>query len=97
KVVYDQVPKAGATVNRGAKIIMYLDPEAKYFSNSTKVVVPELKGLTNDKGEQILTELGLKLQAEGVGTIIRQIPAPGTIVDYGSAIRVEMKPLEQKQ
>lgn len=94
ELIYDQVPKAGTTVNRGAKVLLYLDPEAKFDTHTTKVLVPELKGLTNAKGEQILTELGLKLQVEGVGTITRQIPAPGTIVDYGSTVRAELKPLE---
>lgn len=30
KVIFDQIPKSGATINRGAKILLYLDPEARY-------------------------------------------------------------------
>jgi stage V sporulation protein D (sporulation-specific penicillin-binding protein) len=94
ELIYDQVPKGGTAINRGTKVILYLDPESKFISNTTKVVVPELRGLSNLKGEQILTELGLKLQADGGGTIIKQTPASGTIVDFGGTVRVELKPLE---
>jgi stage V sporulation protein D (sporulation-specific penicillin-binding protein) len=79
EVIYDQVPKAGTAINRGTKVILYLDPESKFISNTTKVVIPELRGLSNLKGEQILAEMGLKLQADGGGTITSQTPAVGTI------------------
>jgi stage V sporulation protein D (sporulation-specific penicillin-binding protein) len=92
ELIYDQVPKAGTAINRGTKVVLYLDPESKFSSNTTKVVIPELKGLTNLKGEQILNELGLKLQTDDSGVIISQTPAAGTIVDYGSTVRVELKP-----
>jgi stage V sporulation protein D (sporulation-specific penicillin-binding protein) len=91
EMIYDQVPKAGTVINRETKVILYLDPESKFISNTTKVLVPELKGLNNTKGEQILVELGLKLQADGGGTIISQTPAAGAIVDFGSTVKVELK------
>jgi stage V sporulation protein D (sporulation-specific penicillin-binding protein) len=91
EVIYDQVPTAGAIVDRGTKVILYLDPKSQFIANTTKVVTPELKGLTNAKARQILAELGLKLQTEGEGIISSQTPAPGTIVDYGSAIRANVK------
>jgi stage V sporulation protein D (sporulation-specific penicillin-binding protein) len=90
-LVYDQVPKAGTTIARGVKVILYLDPEAKYQSNVTKVAVPELRGLNLLKVEQILAELGLKSQTAGAGRVVSQSPAAGTIVDYGSVIQVELK------
>lgn len=30
RAIVDQIPKSGATINRGAKILLYLDPEARY-------------------------------------------------------------------
>jgi stage V sporulation protein D (sporulation-specific penicillin-binding protein) len=90
-LIYDQVPKAGTTVAQGTKVILYLNPEAKYQTDITKVAIPELKGLNTTKAEQILTELGLKLQSEGAGTVVSQSPEAGAIVDYGSIVTVELK------
>jgi stage V sporulation protein D (sporulation-specific penicillin-binding protein) len=90
-LVYDQVPRAGTAIVQGAKVILYLDPEAKYQSNVTKVAVPELKGLTLQKAEQILAELGLKIQTEGDGKVASQSPEAGAIVDYGSVVRAQLK------
>jgi stage V sporulation protein D (sporulation-specific penicillin-binding protein) len=88
-LVYDQVPKSGTAIAQGTKVILYLDPEAKYQSNLTKVAVPELRGLNTVKAEQILAELGLKLQAERVGAVVSQTPEAGSIVNYGSIVTVE--------
>jgi stage V sporulation protein D (sporulation-specific penicillin-binding protein) len=94
ELIYDQIPKAGTAINRGTKVVLYLDEGSKFSAVATKVVVPELQGLSNIKGEQILNELGLKLQAEGSGVIMQQIPAAGAIVDFGSVVRVKLKQLE---
>jgi stage V sporulation protein D (sporulation-specific penicillin-binding protein) len=96
ELIYDQVPKAGTVINRRTKVILYLDQGSKFIGTTTKVVVPELQGLSNLKGEQILSELGLKLQAEGSGVIIGQTPAAGAIVDFGSAVRVELRSFDNR-
>lgn len=90
--VYDQVPKPGVKINRQTKVIIYFDPEEKYQSGRIKLVLPSLKGLTAPKIEQLLSELGLRLEAQGSGVAVEQQPAAGTIVETGSVIKVIFRP-----
>ncbi|HOJ76807.1 MAG TPA: penicillin-binding transpeptidase domain-containing protein [Bacillota bacterium] len=91
KVVYDQVPKSGAKLRRGTKVILYMDAESKFNFENTKTVVPDLHGFPLQKCEQILGELGLRLEASGTGHLVEQMPAPGELVDNGSVIKAKFK------
>ncbi len=90
--VYDQVPKPGVKINRQAKILIYFDPEEKYQSGRVKLILPNLQGLSALKVKQLLSELGLKLEAQGSGFAVGQQPEAGTIVESGSNIKVLFKP-----
>lgn len=88
-LVFDQVPKGGTEIARGTKVILYLDPESKYRPKSNGlVVIPDLQGLSVAQSEKILSQLGLKLEAQGSGVAVSQIPAPGRLMDVGGTVRV---------
>lgn len=90
--VYDQVPKPGVKINRQTKVLIYFDPEEKYQSGKIKLILPNLKGLSVSKAEQLLSELGLNLEAQGNGIAVEQHPSSGTVVESGSKIKVLFKP-----
>lgn len=90
--VYDQVPKPGVKINRQTKILIYFDPEEKYQSGKIKLILPDLRGLSNSKAEQLLSELGLGMEAQGNGVAVEQDPPRGTVVESGSKIKVLFKP-----
>jgi stage V sporulation protein D (sporulation-specific penicillin-binding protein) len=92
--VFDQVPKSGATINRNSKVIIYFDPEEQYqFKElSSRIVLPNFQGLSLRKANQILTDMGLKLEAKGTGVAIQQEPPPGTVLEHGSTVKVTFTP-----
>lgn len=89
--VYDQTPKPGVILNKGAKVLLYFEPAGKYNFQSNKVVLPDFLGLSLAKVEQMLKEQGLKLVAAGNGNAISQSPAPGSAVNIGSEVKVTFK------
>ncbi|NLA27124.1 MAG: PASTA domain-containing protein [Firmicutes bacterium] len=92
--IVNQTPKAGASVSPQTEIIVYLG-EDDAFSGGT-ISVPDLSGFTVKDVGQVLSWLGLYLEAEGSGIALRQEPAPGTAVEQGEVIKVFFgTPLEQ--
>lgn len=59
---------------------------------ATTVIVPELKGLSIQSANEILTGLGLNLKMTGNGFAASQTPAPTTVVDKGSDVTVTFTP-----
>jgi len=91
-VVFEQVPKGGTSVQRGTKVLLYLNPEAKYANQKTdKVVVPDLQGFTPEQCETILGQLGLRMQGSGSGVAANQSPAPGKLIDFGGTVTVTFR------
>ena len=56
------------------------------------IVVPDLKGLSIQSANEILTGLGLNLKITGNGFASSQTPAPTTVVDKGSDVSVTFTP-----
>jgi beta-lactam-binding protein with PASTA domain len=88
--VISQNPAAGATVAQGSLVDIVSGVH-------TRVVVPNLTGLTLASADTVLANAGLTRAAETppaeqslapAGTILRQTPAPGTRADSGSAVHV---------
>jgi len=93
--VFDQLPKPGARINRNTKILIYFDPEEHYnLKISNKLVLPNFQGCSLRKVDEILNEMGLKLEAKGTGMAVSQIPPAGTVVEPGRSIQIIFKPGE---
>ncbi len=93
--VFDQVPKPGVVLSRNSKVILYFTPEAEYQykeKNNTQLVLPNFRGLSLRKVNEILSEMDLKLTAKGTGIAVEQRPAPGTVIERGSIINVTFVP-----
>ncbi|GAA2644779.1 Stk1 family PASTA domain-containing Ser/Thr kinase [Dactylosporangium fulvum] len=52
------------------------------------VAVPEVRNMQLDQARQTLEGMGLKVDAQGFGTVRQQDPAPGTQVPPGTTIRL---------
>lgn len=60
-------------------------------SKEGKVKVPDLKNMSVQKANDILTDLGLKITIEGGGIVQSQSPKAGTSVEKGSEVKVVCK------
>ena len=94
--VIKQVPLAGARVKSNSTVVLFTDNDAlnqkRYYT-----AVPNLKGMSVNKAESLLAELGLKLIIKGDrnGEISEQEIKPGERVRGGSEIVIETKEIEE--
>ncbi|WP_392544532.1 PASTA domain-containing protein [Oryzobacter telluris] len=94
--VPEQVPEDAAQVI-DQKVTQYLedsDPKDRVASITLVVgsVVADLVGRTREEAEGILEALGLVAAVKGEGVVIRQSPAPETVVPFGSRVGLVLAP-----
>ncbi len=90
KVVH-QTPAPEAKVPRGTTVILYLNQPESY--NVEEVVVPNVTGMTMKDVAIILSDLGLRMEAEGTGVAKSSHPKHGTSVKRGTIVKVRFEPL----
>lgn len=56
----------------------------------TDLTAPDLKGMTLREALAEASRLGLQLDSQGVGVVVRQSPQAGTPIEEGSQIRLEL-------
>jgi serine/threonine-protein kinase len=90
-VVINSRPPAGATLLPGGEITLVVSVGAP------TIRVPDLRGLTRDGADSVLTEASLTLGTamrrasdEEPGTIIAQTPDPGTLSAPGTTVNVTL-------
>ena len=88
-VVISQLPRAGQIAERGLKVRLVVS------SGPRQVVVPDVVGRSVAEAEELLAERGLSVQTaaewpslDPPGTIILQVPPPGTEAQHGSVVGV---------
>ncbi|MGB9885534.1 MAG: penicillin-binding transpeptidase domain-containing protein [Moorellales bacterium] len=87
KQVREQVPAGGATVERGARILLETEGGAG-------VLVPDLTGLSYSQALNRLRTVGLQLEVQGSGQVTEQDPVPYTEVPEGTRVRVKLQEAE---
>lgn len=88
--VVNQVPKSGASVQRGSEVILYVE---KSESESGTVTVPSVTGMSYDDAVTKLTESGFTVAFEGDKentVVISQDPKYGLSVEEGSEVMLQM-------
>lgn len=85
--VADQIPKANVEVIAKSKIILYTEEGAE----KVKVKVPNVVGQNLKDATALLKNVGLIINADGLGIADTQNPAPNTEVEKGSIINVQFK------
>lgn len=81
--VVAQVPKAGAKVTGGSKVILYMQ------GGTQNPAVPDVTGLRIGEAAEVLEAYGLGLVPQGSGQAAEQSPVPGTVVPAGSKVTVK--------
>ena len=94
--VVHQTPAAAAKVQRGTTVILYLDKPESYNVEG-EVVVPNVIGRTMKDVAVILSDLGLRMEAEGTGVAKSSQPQHGTSVKRGTVVQVRFEPLSVNQ
>ncbi|MBQ7669061.1 MAG: PASTA domain-containing protein [Clostridia bacterium] len=85
--VADQIPKANIEVIANSKIILYTEEGVEKL----KVTVPSVVGQSPNNAAEILKNVGLNINADGLGVADSQEPAAGTQVDKGSIVNVKFR------
>jgi stage V sporulation protein D (sporulation-specific penicillin-binding protein) len=84
-----QMPAPGATVDKGATVLLYMQTKAQYDDMEGMTVVPDVSGMTIMEAAQKIEEAGLTMAPSGAGTANYQDPAAGTVVPQGSEVKIE--------
>lgn len=86
--VTDINPKPGFSVKEGSKLVLYTGTTSNY---NKVVVVPELKGFSREKAQNLLNTLGLKTEFDGEGLVSEQSIPPFEQVNKGITITLKLE------
>ena len=89
--VVGQLPAAGAEIQTGALVMLYVDRTAG-GETVAQVRVPDVIGLPVMEANRLLLSYGLVLQVEGSGLAVRQTPAAGAYVNPSSRVTARFEP-----
>lgn len=87
--VVEQTPKPNAYIPKNSVVILYTHKP----DNGDTVKVPDLLNKDMSEATKALNDLGLNIKANGLGTVIKQSIAPGTVVQKGSVVEVDFREL----
>ncbi len=86
--VIRQVPLSGAEVLEGTTVLLFTEED---YQKNYLVAVPNLKGMTKDLANNLLSQLGLKMISNGSGKVVKQDIQAGERIPGASIISVELK------
>lgn len=89
--VIRQLPAAGARMNAGALVMLYVAGPAAGAEEGS-VTVPDLTGMPVTEANRLARSYGLELQIEGSGLAVSQSPAAGTVVNPTTRIAARFQP-----
>ena len=69
---------------------MGIEPNFDEAEAPAEVTVPDVTGQTLNEADSALVSAGLKWLADGTGTVLDQLPAPGATVDAGTSVWLYM-------
>ena len=90
-IVTNQLPAAGASMTKGALMMLYVD-NLTDLRNNSRVQVPDVEGLSVLEANRILRSYGLRMQIEGSGLAVAQEPAAGDEVFPTASVTVTFEP-----
>lgn len=90
ETITDQIPKPNVEVIANSTIILYTEEGLEKI----KVKVPNIIGKSVSDATDILKNIGLIINTNGLGFADNQYPSPGTDIDRGSIVNVEFKLVE---
>lgn len=92
-IVGNQVPMSAARVQKGAKVLVYTIDKVNQSENtqSESLIMPDLNGKSIRECNQILSEMGLKMEFEGSGLADSQKPMAGEKINKNDIITIIFK------
>ncbi|MBR5228108.1 MAG: PASTA domain-containing protein [Clostridia bacterium] len=84
-IIKDQVPKAGASLTKGAYVRVYEDETKEKLT----VTVPDVRGNSESYATSRIRNSGLNIRVIGSGNAVIQYPSAGETVTKGSIITVK--------
>jgi len=89
--VVNQLPTAGAQMNAGALVMLYVD-SAAVTDEGGEVAVPDVTGMPVMEANRLLHAYGLEMEVEGSGLAVAQSLAPGQLVNPTTLVTVRFEP-----
>jgi cell division protein FtsI/penicillin-binding protein 2 len=87
-LIYRQEPAAHSEISERQKVKLYT--ETKDVSNQQ--IMPSLTGLTLKEALQILSDWNIKIEVEGSGVVIKQMPGAGKKMDRKDKVKLVCNP-----
>ena len=79
-----QMPEMGAYITDGSKVLLY----ANASTVRKTVRMPDLTGYSLADAHKTLTQMGVNMHAENIGTVVGQNVEPGTQIELGSVVEL---------
>ena len=89
--VTGQLPAAGAEMNEGALVMLYVD-SATLAEQGGQVAVPDVAGMPVMEANRLLHAYGLEMRVTGSGLAVEQSPSPGEQVNPTTLVTVRFEP-----
>ncbi len=96
--VTDQLPAAGSIISNNANVMIFMGGSAP----DTPITMPDLSGMTLDRAQKTLQNIGLYVKVEGIKTgtgnviVTKQSIESGETVKYGDVIIIELSDMDQR-
>ena len=96
--VTDQLPAAGSIISNNANVMIFMGGSAP----DTPITMPDLSGMSLDRAQKTLQNIGLYVKVEGVKTssgnivVTKQSIESGETVKYGDVITIELSDMDQR-
>jgi stage V sporulation protein D (sporulation-specific penicillin-binding protein) len=87
--VDNQMPAAGAMVDKGTAVLLYMNTKLEYDDMEGMTVVPDVSGKTIMEAAQLIEGAGLTMSPTGQGKAAYQSPEAGAVVSRGTVVQVE--------
>lgn len=89
--VINQLPAAGADMNAGSLVMLYVDQKTDLVENNL-VQTPDVRGLSVLEANRLIRAYGLEMKLEGSGLAVEQYPDAGERVLPSTTITVRCEP-----
>lgn len=89
--VVGQLPAAGADMNEGSLVMLYVDQKTDLSENS-QVQVPDVTGMSVLEANKLMRSYGLEMRVEGSGIAVSQQPAADEYALPSAVVTVQFEP-----
>jgi len=93
--IFWQSPAAGETIVPGA--VVAVQAQQPFTEGAQGFRIPDVTGMTANQAALLLTRLHVKFTLDGVGKILSQKPAPGSIMRTGGTLTLHCQQFRRRR